>query len=276
MKHRIWICTVGIGLGLSACATQYVTHEMGAKQGHVAADYQYRVILEDQLVAIGTPKAKLAQHEGAWVLVGKRHSYLMTVQGKTCGLFAASFAQRGRALFAHSKGNTPRWLGRGIDCRAARARIKLFEQVRLDYRKPLAQVSAAERQRSQGLGFYCNAISSSGVYDCSLGLKCAIPHHHCCPTNRQQDSPLCPATPVQNHAAQRWQSHRLRPRHGHKKPCCLLALVVDVVTMPCAIAGRCSGTRCGAQSVGLRSECKRPVKPVKSVTGRLVRRKLLQ
>ena len=48
---------------------------------------------------------------------------------------------------------------------------KLFEQVRLDYRKPLAQVSAAERQRLQNLGFYCNAISSSAVYDCSLGLN---------------------------------------------------------------------------------------------------------
>ena len=85
MKHRIWICTVGISLGLSACATQYVTHEMGAKQGHVAADYQYRVILADQLMAIGTPKAKLAQHEDAWVLIGKQHSYLMTVSGKPTG-----------------------------------------------------------------------------------------------------------------------------------------------------------------------------------------------
>ena len=95
MKHRIWICTVGISLGLSACATQYVTHEMGAKQGHVAADYQYRVILEDQLVAIGTPKAKLAQYEGAWVVLVKLRRTLLSENFHTpmgsshCWLYAA-------------------------------------------------------------------------------------------------------------------------------------------------------------------------------------------
>ena len=170
MKHRIWICTVGISLGLSACATQYVTHEMGAKQGHVAADYQYRVILEDQLVAIGTPKAKLTQHEDAWVLVGKQHSYLMTVQGKPAG-YLQQVLHSVDARFLRIQGQYARD-GLGAVLIAERPeQDKLFEQVRLDYRKPLAQVSAAERQRLQGLGFYCNAISSSGVYDCSLGLN---------------------------------------------------------------------------------------------------------
>ena len=85
MKHRIRVAVVGMCLGMSACASQYVKHELGAKQGHVAADYQYQVILEDQLVAIGTPKTQIAGHKDAWVVIGKQHSYLMTASGKPTG-----------------------------------------------------------------------------------------------------------------------------------------------------------------------------------------------
>lgn len=235
MKYRIWICTVGISLGLSACATQYVTHEMGAKQGHVAADYQYRVILEDQLVAIGTPKAKLAQHEGAWVLVGKQHSYLMTVQGKPAG-YLQQVLHSVDARFLRIQGQYARD-GLGAVLIAERPeQTQLFEQVRLDYRKPLAQVSAAERQRLQGLGFYCNAISSSGVYDCSLGLnvqyhiitaaqptgskvhRFAQPHPFKI-TLRSDGNPTATAAT--------WPQKALLP----------LALVVDVVTAPVQLLG---------------------------------------
>ena len=235
MKHRIWICTVGISLGLSACATQYVTQEMGAKQGHVAADYQYRVILEDQLVAIGTPKAKLAQHEGAWVLVGKQHSYLMTVQGKPAG-YLQQVLHSVDARFLRIQGQYARD-GLGAVLIAERPeQDKLFEQVRLDYRKPLAQVSAAERQRLQDLGFYCNAINSSAVYDCSLGLnvqyhlitaakptgskvhKFAQPHLFKI-TLRSDGNSAAPAAT--------WPQKALLP----------LALVVDVVTAPVQLLG---------------------------------------
>ena len=85
MKHGDLIVALGICMGMSACASQYVKHELGAKQGHVAADYQYRVILADQLVAIGTPKTQIANHADAWVLIGKQYSYLMTVSGKPTG-----------------------------------------------------------------------------------------------------------------------------------------------------------------------------------------------
>ena len=51
MKHGDLIVALGICMGMSACASQYVKHELGAKHGHVAADYQYQVILDDQLVA---------------------------------------------------------------------------------------------------------------------------------------------------------------------------------------------------------------------------------
>ena len=245
MKHRIWICTVGISLGLSACATQYVTHEMGAKQGHVAADYQYRVILEDQLVAIGTPKAKLAQHEGAWVLVGKQHSYLMTVQGKPAG-YLQQVLHSVDARFLRIQGQYSRD-GLGAVLIAERPeQDKLFEQVRLDYRKPLAQVSAAERQRLQDLGFYCNAISSSAVYDCSLGLnvqyhiitaakptgskvhKFAQPHPFKITLRSDGNSADTAAT---------WPQKALLP----------LALVVDVVTAPVQWLGGAVVQGIGAQ-----------------------------
>ena len=140
---------MGISLGLSACATQYVTHEMGAKQGHVAADYQYRVILEDQLVAIGTPKAKLAQHEGAWVLVGKQHSYLMTVQGKPAG-YLQQVLHSVDTRFLRIQGQYTRD-GLGAVLIAERPeQTQLFEQVRLDTanlwrrcRRPSASVCKA-------------------------------------------------------------------------------------------------------------------------------------
>ena len=113
---------------------------------------------------------------------------------------------------------------------------KLFEQVRLDYRKPLAQVSAAERQRLQNLGFYCNAISSSAVYDCSLGLnvqyhiitaaqptgskvhRFAQPHPFKI-TLRSDGNPTATAAT--------WPQKALLP----------LALVVDVVTAPVQLLG---------------------------------------
>ena len=74
MKHGALIVVAGICMGMSACASQYVTHELGAKQGHVTTDYQYQVILDDQLVAIGTPKTQIANHADAWVLIGKQHA----------------------------------------------------------------------------------------------------------------------------------------------------------------------------------------------------------
>ena len=170
MKHRTRVAAVGMCLGMSACASQYVKHELGAKQGHVAADYQYQVILEDQLVAIGTPKTQIAGHKDAWVLVGKQHSYLMTVSGKPTG-YLQQVLHSVDAHFLRLQGQYARD-GLGAVLIAERPeQNKLFEQVRLDYRQPLAQVSAAERQRLQDLGFYCNAISSSAVYDCSLGLN---------------------------------------------------------------------------------------------------------
>ena len=169
MKHRIRVAAVGMCLGMSACASQYVKHELGAKQGHVAADYQYQVILEDQLVAIGTPKTQIAGHKDAWVLVGKQHSYLMTVSGKPTG-YLQQVLHSVDARFLRIQGQCARD-GLGAVLIAERPeQNKLFEQVRLGYRQPLAQVSAAERQRLQDLGFYCNA-SSSAVYDCSLGLN---------------------------------------------------------------------------------------------------------
>ena len=169
MKHRIRVAAVGMCLGMSACASQYVKHELGAKQGHVAADYHYQVILEDQLVAIGTPKTQIAGHKDAWVLVGKQHSYLMTVSGKPTG-YLQLVLHSVDARFLRIQGQYARD-GLGAVLIAERPeQNKLFEQVRLDYRQPLAQVSASERQRLQDLGFYCNA-SSSAVYDCSLGLN---------------------------------------------------------------------------------------------------------
>ena len=74
MKHGALITAVSICMGMSACASQYVKHELGAKKGHVAADYQYQEILDDQLVAIGTPKTQIANHADAWVLIGKQHA----------------------------------------------------------------------------------------------------------------------------------------------------------------------------------------------------------
>ena len=242
MKHHIWVCTVGIGLGLSACATQYVAHELGAKQGHVAADYQYRVILEDQLVAIGTPKAKLAQHEDAWVLVGKQHSYLMTVQGKPAG-YLQQVLHSVDARFLRIHGQYSRD-GLGAVLIAERPeQDKLFEQVRLDYRKPLAQVSAAERQRLQDLGFYCNAISSSAVYDCSLGLN--VQYHIITaakPTGSKVHKFAQPHSfkitlRSDGNPAATWPQKALLP----------LALVVDVVTAPVQWLGGAVVQGIGAQ-----------------------------
>ena len=235
MKHRIRVAAVGMCLGMSACASQYVKHELGAKQGHVAADYQYQVILEDQLVAIGTPKTQIAGHKDAWVLIGKQHSYLMTVNGKPTG-YLQQVLHSVDARFLRIQGQYARD-GLGAVLIAERPeQDKLFEQVRLDYRKPLAQVSAAERQRLQGLGFYCNAISSSGVYDCSLGLnvqyhiitaaqpigskihRFAQPHPFKI-TLRSDGNPTATAAT--------WPQKALLP----------LALVVDVVTAPVQLLG---------------------------------------
>ncbi len=245
MKHTIWVYTVGMCLGLSACATQYVTHEMGAKQGHVAADYQYQVILEDQLVAIGTPKTQIANHADAWVLIGKQYSYLMTVSGKPTG-YLQQVLHSVDARFLRIHGQYSRD-GLGAVLIAERPeQDKLFEQVRLDYRKPLAQVSAAERQRLQDLGFYCNAINSSAVYDCSLGLnvqyhlitaakptgskvhKFAQPHLFKI-TLRSDGNSAAPAAT--------WPQKALLP----------LALVVDVVTAPVQWLGGAVVQGIGAQ-----------------------------
>ena len=196
----------------------------------LAADYQYQVILDDQLVAIGAPKTKVANHEDAWVLIGKQHSYLMTVSGKPTGYLQQVLHSVG-ARFLRIHGQYTRD-GLGAVLIAERPeQDKLFEQVRLDYRKPLAQVSAAERQRLQDLGFYCNAIGSSAVYDCSLGLnvqyhiitaakptgskvhKFAQPHPFKITLRSDGNSAATAAT---------WPQKALLP----------LVLVVDVVTAP--------------------------------------------
>ena len=245
MKHRIRVAAVGMCLGMSACASQYVKHELGAKQGHVAADYQYQVILEDQLVAIGTPKTQIAGHKDAWVLMSKQHSYLMTVSGKPTG-YLQQVLHSVDARFLRIHGQYSRD-GLGAVLIAERPeQDKLFEQVRLDYRKPLAQMSAAERQRLQNLGFYCNAISSSGVYDCSLGLnvqyhiitaakptgskvhKFAQPHPFKI-TLRSDGNPTATAVT--------WPQKALLP----------LALVVDVVTAPVQWLGGAVVQGIGAQ-----------------------------
>ena len=245
MKHGALIVVAGICMGMSACASQYVTHELGAKQGHVTTDYQYQVILDDQLVAIGTPKTKIANHEDAWVLMGKQHSYLMTVSGKPTG-YLQQVLHSVDARFLRIHGQYTRD-GLGAVLIAERPeQDKLFEQVRLDYRKPLAQVSAAERQRLQDLGFYCNAISSSAVYDCSLGLnvqyhivtaakptgskahKFAQPHPFKI-TLRSDGNSAAPAAT--------WPQKTLLP----------LALVVDVVTAPVQWLGGAVVQGIGAQ-----------------------------
>ena len=245
MKHRIRVAAVGMCLGMSACASQYVKHELGAKQGHVAADYQYQVILEDQLVAIGTPKTQIAGHKDAWVLIGKQHSYLMTVNGKPTG-YLQQVLHSVDARFLRIHGQYSRD-GLGAVLIAERPeQDKLFEQVRLDYRKPLAQVSAAERQRLQDLGFYCNAINSSAVYDCSLGLnvqyhlitaakptgskvhKFAQPHPFKITLRSDGNSAATAAT---------WPQKSLLP----------LALVVDVVTAPVQWLGGAVVQGIGAQ-----------------------------
>ena len=235
MKHRIRVAAVGMCLGMSACASQYVKHELGAKQGHVAADYQYQVILEDQLVAIGTPKTQIAGHKDAWVLIGKQHSYLMTVSGKPTG-YLQQVLHSVDARFLRIHGQYSRD-GLGAVLIAERPeQDKLFEQVRLDYRKPLAQVSAAERQRLQDLGFYCNALSSSVVYDCSLGLNA---QYHIIsaakPTGSKvyrfaQPHPFTITLRSDGNAtatASTWRQKALLP----------LALVVDVVTAPVQLLG---------------------------------------
>ena len=110
---------------------------------------------------------------------------------------------------------------------------KLFEQVRLDYRKPLAQVSAAERQHLQDLGFYCNAISSSAVYDCSLGLN--VQYHIITaakPTGSKVHKFAQPHSfkitlRSDGNPAATWPQKALLP----------LALVVDVVTAPVQLLG---------------------------------------
>lgn len=235
MKHTIWVYTVGMCLGLSACATQYVTHEMGAKQGHVAADYQYQVLLEDELVAIGTPKTALQGHADAWVLVGKKHGYLMTVSGKPAG-YLNKVLHSVDARYLRIQGQYARdGLGAVLIAERPEQR-KLFEQVRLDYRKPLAQVSASERQRLQDLGFYCNALSSSAVYDCSLGLNA---QYHIIsaakPTGSKvyrfaQPHPFKITLRSDGNAtatASTWRQKALLP----------LTLVVDVVTAPVQLLG---------------------------------------
>ena len=155
---------------------------------------------------------------------------------QTHRLFTASLAQCGRALFAHTWAIHTRD-GLGAVLIAERPeQNKLFEQVRLGYRQPLAQVSAAERQRLQDLGFYCNASSSSAVYDCSLGLN--VQYHiitaakptgskvhkfaqpHLFKITLRSDGNLA-AT------AATWPQKALLP----------LALVVDVVTAPVQLLG---------------------------------------
>ena len=245
MKYGVLIVVAGICMGMSACASQYVKHELGAKQGHVAADYQYQVILDDQLVAIGTPKTKVTGHEDAWVLIGNQHSYLVTVSGKPTGyLQQVLHSVDARFLRIHGQ-YTRDGLGAVLIAERPEQDI-LFEQVRLDYRKPLAQVSAAERQRLQDLGFYCNAISSSGIYDCSLGLnvqyhiitaakptgskvhKFAQPHPFKI-TLRSDGNPTATAAT--------WPQKALLP----------LALVVDVVTAPVQWLGGAVVQGIGAQ-----------------------------
>ena len=245
MKHRALIVVAGICMGMSACASQYVTHELGAKQGHVAADYQYRVILADQLVAIGTPKTQIANHADAWVLIGKQHSYLMTVSGKPTG-YLQQVLHSVDARFLRIHGQYTRD-GLGAVLIAERPeQDKLFEQVRLDYRKPLAQVSAAERHRLKDLGFYCNAISSSAVYDCSLGLNV---QYHIITAAKPTGSKVYKF--VQPHSfkitlrsdgnptatAATWPQKALLP----------LALVVDVVTAPVQWLGGAVVQGIGAQ-----------------------------
>ena len=245
MKHRIRVAAVGMCLGMSACASQYAKHELGAKQGHVSADYQYQVILEDQLVAIGTPKTQIAGHKDAWMLVGKRHSYLMTVSGKPTG-YLQQVLHSVDARFLRIHGQYTRD-GLGAVLIAERPeQDKLFEQVRLDYRKPLAQVTAAERQRLQDLGFYCNAISSSAIYDCSLGLNV---QYHIITAAKPRGSKVYKF--VQPHSfkitlrsdgnptatAATWPQKALLP----------LALVVDVVTAPVQWLGGAVVQGIGAQ-----------------------------
>ena len=245
MKHGALRVVAGICMGMSACASQYVKHELGAKQGHVAADYQYQVILADQLVAIGTPKTQIANHADAWVLIGKQYSYLMTVSGKPTG-YLQQVLHSVDARFLRIHGQYSRD-GLGAVLIAERPeQDKLFEQVRLDYRKPLAQVSAAERQHLQDLGFYCNAISSSAVYDCSLGLnvqyhtitaakptgskvhKFSQPHPFKITLRSDGNSAATAAT---------WPQKSLLP----------LALVVDVVTAPVQWLGGAVVQGIGAQ-----------------------------
>ena len=242
MKHRIRVAAVGMCLGMSACASQYVKHELGAKQGHVAADYQYQVILEDQLVAIGTPKTQIAGHKDAWVLIGKQHSYLMTVNGKPTG-YLQQVLHSVDARFLRIHGQYSRD-GLGAVLIAERPeQDKLFEQVRLDYRKPLAQVSAAERQHLQDLGFYCNAISSSAVYDCSLGLN--VQYHIITaakPTGSKVHKFAQPHSfkitlRSDGNPAATWPQKALLP----------LALVVDVVTAPVQWLGGAVVQGIGAQ-----------------------------
>ena len=245
MKHGDLIVALGICMGMSACASQYVKHELGAKQGHVAADYQYQVILADQLVAIGTPKTQIAGHEDAWVLIGKQHSYLMTVSGKPTGyLQQVLHSVDTRFLRIHGQYSRD---GLGAVLIAERPeQDKLIEQVCLDYRAPLAQASAAERQHLQDLGFYCNAISSSAVYDCSLGLNV---QYHIITAAKPTGSKVYKF--VQPHSfkitlrsdgnptatAATWPQKALLP----------LALVVDVVTAPVQWLGGAVVQGIGAQ-----------------------------
>ena len=242
MKHGDLIVALGICMGMSACASQYVKHELGAKQGHVAADYQYQVILADQLVAIGTPKTQIAGHKDAWVLVSKQHSYLMTVSGKPTG-YLQQVLHSVDARFLRIHGQYSRD-GLGAVLIAERPeQDKLFEQVRLDYRKPLAQVSAAERQHLQDLGFYCNAIGSSAVYDCSLGLN--VQYHIITaakPTGSKVHKFAQPHSfkitlRSDGNPAATWPQKALLP----------LALVVDVVTAPVQWLGGAVVQGIGAQ-----------------------------
>ena len=242
MKYGVLIVVAGICMGMSACASQYVKHELGAKQGHVAADYQYQVILADQLVAIGTPKTQIANHADAWVLIGKQYSYLMTVSGKPTG-YLQQVLHSVDARFLRIHGQYSRD-GLGAVLIAERPeQDKLFEQVRLDYRKPLAQVSAAERQHLQDLGFYCNAISSSAVYDCSLGLN--VQYHIITaakPTGSKVHKFAQPHSfkitlRSDGNPAATWPQKALLP----------LALVVDVVTAPVQWLGGAVVQGIGAQ-----------------------------
>ena len=233
MKHTAKLLLTLLACALSGCASLYVRHDMNG--GDVAADYQYQVLLEDTLLAVARPKTPLPEYADAWVLVGKAHSYLMLPQGKPAG-FLSQLWQNVDMRYVRLHGQYSRD-GLGAVLMAARPQQQQwFEQVRLDYRKPLSQVTPRERQSLQVLGFYCNELRSAGVYDCSVGINVEylpisaanfsgktvhrLPQPHAFKVVlRSEKNP--------NASTASWQQQLLQP----------LALVVDVVTLPVQIIG---------------------------------------